>query len=34
MSRDCLRPAAFFGRVWQRFVEAVERAQKQVFNKS
>jgi len=31
---DIDRVIAFFGRVWQRFVEAVERAQKQVFNKS
>jgi hypothetical protein len=31
---DIDRVVAFFGRVWQRFVEAVERAQKQVFNKS
>jgi hypothetical protein len=31
---DVDRVIAFFSRVWQRFVEAVERAQKQVFNKS
>jgi hypothetical protein len=31
---DIDRVIAFFGRVWQRFVEAVEKAQKQVFNKS
>jgi hypothetical protein len=31
---DIDRVIAFFDRVWQRFVEAVERAQKQVFNKS
>jgi hypothetical protein len=31
---DVDRVIAFFGRVWQRFVEAIERAQKQVFNKS
>jgi hypothetical protein len=31
---DVDRVMAFFGRVWQRFVEAIERAQKQVFNKS
>jgi hypothetical protein len=31
---DIDRVIAFFGRVWQRFVEAVEHAQKQVFNKS
>jgi hypothetical protein len=31
---DIDRAIAFFGRVWQRFVEAIERAQKQVFNKS
>jgi len=31
---DIEQMVAFFGRVWQRFVDAVERAQKQVFNKS
>ncbi len=31
---DIDRMMAFFGRVWQRFVEAVQRAEKQVFNKS
>lgn len=31
---DIDRVMAFFGRVWQRLVQAVERAQKQVFNKS
>ena len=28
------RMVAFVGRLWQRFVDAVARAQKQVFNKS
>ncbi len=31
---DIDRMMAFVGRVWQRFVEAVQRAEKQVFNKS
>lgn len=31
---DIDRAVAFAGRVWHRFVEAVERAQKQVFSKS
>jgi hypothetical protein len=31
---DIDRVIAFFGRVWQRFVEAIARAQKQVLNKS
>ncbi len=31
---DIDRMMAFVGRVWQRFVEAVHRAEKQVFNKS
>ncbi len=31
---DIDRVMAFVGRVWQRFVEAVQRAEKQVFNKS
>ena len=31
---DVDRVIAFFSRVWQRFVEAISRAQKEVFNKS
>jgi hypothetical protein len=31
---DIDRAMAFVGRMWDRFVEAVNRAQKQVFNKS
>ena len=31
---DVDRVIAFFGRVWQRFVDAIARAQKQVLNKS
>ena len=31
---DLDRVVAIVGRVWHRFVEAVERAQKQIFNKS
>jgi len=31
---DVDRVIAFFNRVWQRFVEAISRAQKEVFNKS
>jgi hypothetical protein len=31
---DIDRMMAFVGRVWQRFVETVQRAEKQVFNKS
>ena len=31
---DIDRAIAFVGRIWDRFVEAVNRAQKQVFNKS
>jgi len=31
---DVDRVIAFFSRVWQRFVEAISRAQREVFNKS
>ncbi len=31
---DIDRAIAFVGRVWQRFIDAIARAQKQVFNKS
>jgi len=31
---DIDRIMSFVGRVWRRFVDAIERAQKQVFNKS
>jgi hypothetical protein len=31
---DIDRAIAFVGQVWQRFIEAIARAQKQVFNKS
>jgi len=31
---DLDRALAFVGHVWQRFIDAIVRAQKQVFNKS